>query len=477
MDSSMKILFLTIILLVAALPAYASTWSVAQDGSGDFQVIQDAVDAAASGDTIRIGPGRYNEGQDITTPGWEEFVRVLISQEELTLIGSGSDVTIIGPTEPFSFSQEGHRGIEAGPFFGNQRIWVSGLGFENMKYGISGAPAPEMTISDCRFERNYGGIFCYNGAGLKVDDCDFNYTAVGDFLLVSHSMDFANISNCNFLLAENGPGILTGVKLDLNFDVNIRGCNFFEGRRGLSISGAVGSYAQIYECSFVGQLVRGLVVVGSSFEVDSCNFHDQRTGLYFYEPTMVASVLNSSFNDINLTSIEFPNVGRLNISNCILEKGERFVIHESDGYCEKGKTYGLPVLYMENCDWGTDNADSIASWIRVCDYEVDFIPFVGGLSHVEFPEPFIQLTAHPNPFNPRTTISFNVDNSQNVELGIFDMMGKRIAILADRLFEAGVHSLNWQGKDQQGHAVSSGTYLIRLSNDSGVTSQKVMLVR
>ena len=46
------------VLLGLALPVAARTWRVEKDGSGDFTVIQDAVDAAAAGDTIRIGPGR-----------------------------------------------------------------------------------------------------------------------------------------------------------------------------------------------------------------------------------------------------------------------------------------------------------------------------------------------------------------------------------------------------------------------------------
>ena len=93
------------------------------------------------------------------------------------------------------------------------------------------------------------------------------------------------------------------------------------------------------------------------------------------------------------------------------------------------------------------------------------------------PQPLVRLSVHPNPFNPRTTVSFSIDQPQNVELCIFDMTGKRIAVLADRAFQAGTHSMSWQGRDLRGRAVASGTYLLRVITDGGVTSEKMMLVR
>jgi hypothetical protein len=87
------------------------------------------------------------------------------------------------------------------------------------------------------------------------------------------------------------------------------------------------------------------------------------------------------------------------------------------------------------------------------------------------------LQVAPNPFNPRTAISFFIDHPQTVELCIFDMTGKRIAVLADRTFQAGGHSIDWQGKDMQGRAVASGTYLVRMVTDDRITSEKMMLIR
>ncbi len=77
------------LLIGLAMPARARTWHVEKDGSGDFTVIQAAVDAAAPGDTIRIGAGQFRETRPFTTPGWTENVNVAITTDRLTILGSG----------------------------------------------------------------------------------------------------------------------------------------------------------------------------------------------------------------------------------------------------------------------------------------------------------------------------------------------------------------------------------------------------
>ncbi len=93
------------------------------------------------------------------------------------------------------------------------------------------------------------------------------------------------------------------------------------------------------------------------------------------------------------------------------------------------------------------------------------------------PIPMTQLSVFPNPFNPRTTISFTLDHSQTVEIAIFDLTGKRIATLADGLLPAGIYTRDWQGKNLQGRDVASGTYLLRMVTDERISSEKMMLIR
>jgi probable HAF family extracellular repeat protein len=85
--------------------------------------------------------------------------------------------------------------------------------------------------------------------------------------------------------------------------------------------------------------------------------------------------------------------------------------------------------------------------------------------------------AYPNPFNPMTSVKFNLDRDQHVRLCVFDMNGRRVAELANQTFGAGEHSVVWQGRDESGRAVASGNYLLRMVTGSGVQTSKMMLVR
>jgi hypothetical protein len=88
-----------------------------------------------------------------------------------------------------------------------------------------------------------------------------------------------------------------------------------------------------------------------------------------------------------------------------------------------------------------------------------------------------ELNIFPNPFNPRTTVSFELRQPQRVRIEVYDIAGRRIARLADRHFAAGEVSVTWDGKDGTGRGVPAGTYLIRRESEDGVATGKAALVR
>ena len=101
------------------------------------------------------------------------------------------------------------------------------------------------------------------------------------------------------------------------------------------------------------------------------------------------------------------------------------------------------------------------------------------LSPVGPPGPIqvVAVRATPNPFNPRTEISFSLLQTGRVELGIYDPTGRRITTLAERVFSAGSHDLIWQGRDATGHELPSGIYLVHLRTGQTAVTEKVTLLR
>ncbi len=83
----------------------------------------------------------------------------------------------------------------------------------------------------------------------------------------------------------------------------------------------------------------------------------------------------------------------------------------------------------------------------------------------------------PNPFNPQTSISFNLPADGPVRLTVYDVSGKRVRTLVDEPREAGLHQVTWQGDDDGGRQVASGVYLYRLDAGAVHEVRRMTLVR
>ena len=84
---------------------------------------------------------------------------------------------------------------------------------------------------------------------------------------------------------------------------------------------------------------------------------------------------------------------------------------------------------------------------------------------------------YPNPFNPTTAIRFSLPQPGEAELSIYNLLGQRVATLVHGVQEAGVHTLAWDGRDEQGRELASGVYLYRLQAGAQVETRKLLLLR
>jgi photosystem II stability/assembly factor-like uncharacterized protein len=90
---------------------------------------------------------------------------------------------------------------------------------------------------------------------------------------------------------------------------------------------------------------------------------------------------------------------------------------------------------------------------------------------------FILHNIYPNPFNNQSTIEIELKQTQNVEISVHDMLGRKIRELANRTFPVGTHRLQWDGTNFQGSMVASGVYLLQLSAGEQHTVRRITLVK
>jgi len=94
-----------------------------------------------------------------------------------------------------------------------------------------------------------------------------------------------------------------------------------------------------------------------------------------------------------------------------------------------------------------------------------------------FPLGFALAKPYPNPFNAATRISYSLLDTRDVNLAVYDVLGRNVIDLVNGRQSAGEHTVVWSGESSTGIPVSSGIYFVRMSTETGVQSAKMLLLK
>jgi hypothetical protein len=93
------------------------------------------------------------------------------------------------------------------------------------------------------------------------------------------------------------------------------------------------------------------------------------------------------------------------------------------------------------------------------------------------PEEFEMSVNFPNPFNPSTTVQYAVPEMSHVTIEVYNMLGQKVRTLVDEVKTHGYHTVQWDGRNEAGETVSSGTYLYEMQSGEFVQTQKMVLTK
>ncbi len=93
------------------------------------------------------------------------------------------------------------------------------------------------------------------------------------------------------------------------------------------------------------------------------------------------------------------------------------------------------------------------------------------------PRPRVELTCAPNPFNPATTLRFELERAGPVELAVYDVRGALVRTLLSGMMEEGPQAVRWDGRDESGREAPSGVYMALLTTADGPTGRRITLLR
>jgi len=336
-----------ILCLLMAASAHSTTWRVERDGSGDFVVIQDAVEAAADGDTIMIGPGRYDDFIEVQAPGWTDVAVVWVTKD-LTFIGAGVDETVVGPAEYYDPPGSSPK-VFCGFYDGH--CVIRDLKIENTYEGIYWDHG-RLEVYNSSFSSCYGEIVVFNVDGVVVDGSSFDVVAGTGRGIVSFSGSRdLEISNCYF--TGNGHG------MSLNGTENavVSNCVFENERSAVSYD--MGSTGAVTGCDMSFDDSGGVNVgLGSSVHLSENNIYGSNLALRASESSHVTGVNNifAGGNEYYAT-IMITSSATVELHDCHILKDCEYAVK-------------LEYFYYDDIEqdltgnyWGTTDPDTVAEWI------------------------------------------------------------------------------------------------------------------
>ncbi|MCB0284817.1 MAG: T9SS type A sorting domain-containing protein, partial [Calditrichaeota bacterium] len=98
-------------------------------------------------------------------------------------------------------------------------------------------------------------------------------------------------------------------------------------------------------------------------------------------------------------------------------------------------------------------------------------------ARIPIPKEFKLHQNFPNPFNPVTTIRFDLPEKEFVTLSVYNVLGQMVINLAKQTFDAGYFKLDWDGRNEHGVKVASGIYIYQIHAGKHLVNKKMILIK
>lgn len=337
-------------------------------------------------------------------------------------------------------------------------------------------PVTFYSVDEPQVPGSWDGLSFTNDCVTTMANCQVSGAVHGIYNLGSIDLSVSRIDFCSVggivCFGSSSAGQLQDLVVSNNDDFGI----LVQGTHAITISGCTISYNEH----------AGVRCVQSSPTITECELLFNQAGLNCRErsgPQVTHSLIYGNVDGVAVNGNSRPGLGvgfchgnniitgntHLHISN--LNEDQVHAVYAQFNYWD-GATGPKPGKFMGNViyepflteppsrrDMGKSASDDIAA--------EKSLPTSYRLGH-----------PYPNPFNPTTTIRFEVPgNGGHVSLAIFDLKGRRITSLVNGQVPAGYHEVVWSGMDDTGRRVSSGVYFTHMQAGEVVETHKLVLAK
>lgn len=290
---------------------------------------------------------------------------------------------------------------------------------------------------------NLGGLIGI-AENCVISNCSSNSYVFGDEFIGSLiGQCYQSIANvCYSLGSVEGIGNLGGWS-GLIFDSWVRDCF---SHSNVSPSMSAGGFAgTIMQNSIIDKCYSNGYIDGGEADIGG------------FAGMIISATVENSFWDMD-SSGQNESAGGTGKTTSEMQMVSTFTDLSSTGLEEPWDFVGYPNDDIGNADYWDIN-DS---------YPFLTFQLTGADDELILSIPEVSIINYPNPFNPSTTISFNIETSGEVELSIFNVRGQKIRTLLQQHLSTGTYEKTWDGLDSFDQQVSSGVYLISLVFDNRI---------
>ncbi len=474
--------------------------------------------------TIHVAAGTYSweNNQQVFPIGCKEYVSVIGENAENTIITNDVMDNTFWGSDFSGFTQISNFTIQNNPdmntvtvmyFYKTDLIKISNIIIQNCDnvYQLISNEFVECEYENVTIRNNNAEYIA--GFGLH-ENTGF----------IKNSLFENNITN------QSNYGTITSLILDAYDDFVIENCKFINNNINSGTGGIIiltsdngdEPNISVSNCLFSENYSNSDKVIGvyNNGETDfiNCTFannHSDNSMIKAYGDVSFQNGISWNNTDHEIYMVDETSMGNtfeLNIGNSVIKNGEAGIYNQNNANIinwNEGNIDDDPLFllagddpyqlteFSPSIDTGTPDTTGLflPPWdllnnLRVWDgdgngvatidmgcYEFDAPPNVGVEDPLIIPDNDINISNYPNPFNPTTTIAFNLNESGKVKVEIFNIKGQKVKTLLNCTIDQGFHELNWIGENEYGNQVSSGVYFYCLKTQKQVVSKKMILLK
>ena len=373
------------------------------------------------------------------------------------------------------------------------------------------ATIPALSVGDeCTYmvtATDNDGLTGYSDA---IDVSKIDFTPAGDVLYVGDDYytwyyeddyDAANYARTQTIITAAGLTV-DYWDADADFIMDTRSVlNQYDAVIWNSYGDWDGAYMPVntFDNPLTGYVEQGGELLYSSEEIigtwfDWPTYQDFAPGQFMYDVLNVNWAANDVGGDTVMTDAEGNFTSGL--GDFLLESGNFAFGNMNDlcdpiGYWPGTAEYQPPFQLMNApAGWGLNPASSETDLTVFLSFSMMMIPdaqydafITAWLDAVSIdnpsnlPKEFALSNNYPNPFNPSTTIAFEVPNASDVMITVYNVLGQKVIDLVNSDYSAGNYNVSWNGLDAAGNPVSSGLYMYKMTAGDFTATSKMLYLK